>query len=97
MSLLAVLFLAILYTCCAFIAYRGVRTTLQRPLLGALALVCMVVMGLAAWHNLTLLNLGMQAYAMGVTDDLVIPVDLWQVGAFVAVAKYAPLWLLGKA
>lgn len=97
MSLLAVLFLAVLYTCCAFIAWRGVRTTLQRPLLGFVALVCMLVMAVAAWENLALLSLGMQAYSMGVTDDLVIPVGLWQLGAFVATAKFAPLWLLGKA
>lgn len=86
-----------LYGFCAFVAWRGVRNTLNKPVLGVVATVCMLILGLAAWNSLSLLNLGMQAYAMGVHDDLIVPVDLIQIGAMATVVKFAPLWLLGKA
>jgi hypothetical protein len=97
LSLIALLLLAVLYGFCTFVAWRGVRNTLSRPVLGLVATICMVVLGVAAWNSLSLLNLGMQAYAMGVQDDLIVPVDLFQIGALATVVKFAPLWLLGKA
>lgn len=97
MSLVALLLLAVLYGFCAFIAWNGVRKTAQQPVLGVVATICMLILGIAAWNSLSLLNLGMQAYAMGVQDSLIVPVDLFQIGALVTVVKFAPLWLLGKA
>jgi hypothetical protein len=97
LSLVALLLLAVLYGFCAFIAWRGVRTTMSRPGLGILAAVCMFILGMAAWNSLVLLEFGMEAYAMGVTDDLSIPLHVWEIGAVIAVVKFAPLWLLGKA
>ena len=97
MSLLALMLLAVLYGFCALIAWQGVRNTPSKPVLGVVATICMLVLGIAAWNSLSLLNLGMQAYAMGVQDDLIVPVDLFQLGALATVVKFAPLWLLGKA
>lgn len=86
-----------LYGFCAFVAWRGVRNTLNKPVLGAVATVCMLVLGLAAWNTLVLLEFGIEAYAMGVTDDLIIPMHVWDIAAALTVLKFAPLWLLGKA
>lgn len=97
MSLIALLLLAVLYLAFAFVDWRGVRTTLQKPLQGALALVCMIVLGKAAWDALALLGFAVEAYSLGVQADLQIPFSLFQLGAIAITAVYAPRWLVEKA
>lgn len=97
MSLLALLLLAVLYLAFAFVDWRGVRNTLQKPLQGFLALICMLVLGKAAWDNLALLGFAVEAYSLGVTDDLEIPFNLFQLAAVAITAVYAPRWLVEKA
>jgi hypothetical protein len=95
-SMLALLVMAIIYAFCAFLFWRGVRNTLEQPILGVLATICMAIAAAAAWDSLRLLDLAMQAYAMGVKDDVYIPINAFQAGSLVVALKYAPLWLLGR-
>jgi len=97
LSLLALLLLAVLYLCFAFVDWRGVRTTLKKPLQGMLALVCMIVLGKAAWDNLALLGFAVEAYSLGVEGDLEIPINLFQLVAVAITVVYAPRWLVEKA
>lgn len=97
MSLIALLLLAVLFLAFAFVDWRGVRTTLQKPLQGLLALSCMIVLGKAAWDNLALLGFAVEAYSLGVADDLKIPLNLFQLAAVAVTAVYAPRWLVEKA
>lgn len=93
MTLIALLLLAVLFLAFAFVDWRGVRTTLQKPVQGLLALACMLVLARAAWDNLALLGFAVEAYSLGVTDDLEIPLNLFQLAAVGITALYAPRWL----
>lgn len=94
MSMVTLLAWAIACLFGAFVCYRGIDRA--RPWLSALALVCMLVLGAAGWRSLELLNLSMQAYAMGVDEPIQIPGSIWSLASIGVVIKYAPLWLLGR-
>lgn len=97
MSLLALLLLAVLYLAFAFVDWRGVRNTLQKPAQGIMAAICMYILGRAAWDNLALLGFAVEAYSLGVEGDLQIPFNLFQLAAVAITAVYAPRWLVEKA
>lgn len=95
MTLVALLLLSLLFLAFALVDWRGVRNTLQRPIQGFVALVCMLVLGGAAWSNLALLSDALQAYGMGVTDPVIPSLNLFQVLAVAITAWFAPRWLVG--
>ena len=96
MSLVALLGYAIVCGVGAMICWRGVRMP-KKPWLAGLACVCMVILAVSAWNSLSFLNLAMQAYAMGVTDPVLVPSSVWDLASLAVVVKWAPLWLLGGA
>lgn len=69
----------------------------KKPWLAGLACVCMAILFASAWNSLQLLNLAMQAYAMGVRDPVQIQSSVWDLASLGVVIKWAPLWLLGGA
>lgn len=96
MSMVTCLAWAIACLIAALICWRGVRMP-KRPALAALACVCMAILATSAWNALQLVNIAMQAHAMGIRDELKIPGSVWSLASIGVVIKFAPLWLLGKS
>lgn len=93
--LLALLAWAALLTFAAIVAWQGVRRTPDRPLMGLLATVCVVALGITAWQAFQATGQALEAYAVG--DPMPgAPANLWAFGSLAVVVKYAPMWLLGR-